>query len=1547
MKINKVVIDIQTLACILILVLFLMILNVRLAHTATILDNVSVISGNWASNAEYSGISPIHHIDYIELYECSDLSPPLSLEFNFKDVRHSNRSLDSGAYTNCASSYHTYSSTYYGNGAKCGPVMDVQDRPTSCYTATYSDIYYLIDGAYTEGPLDYGIVTENRKFNGTSKIRINIDLSKNSKIKLYLYGSLGIVANTPNISPQDFKVNNISPKKVTALYGGVNFNEGRNVYSWQGLAEWEFEFNNSSEFFDLVPNIPYGHGGITFLNIKASVAVPICDLKITSLTGTSDILSPYSGGKVGIKGTLSDSSNQPLTWTLNILDQTFTGSSKSVNEIWNGKYADGTIVEEGEYSATLTAQTADGKCTDSKTINFTVTKAEDGQCGLYVQFGSSAHMASGNLSHSQELFSSRGGALPAGMSLYYNSLDPAKGSLGRGWSHNYDLSLKENSNGSVLISEGNWRHKYYSLANGVYTGRTGNYSALVKNADGTFTLTHKDGQMYTFANGKIATIADRNGNTTTFAYSGGNLATVTDPSGRVITFTYDSANHLTSLTDPSGNAYAFTVGDALTSVTQPDGGVWRYTYDANSFMLTKADPLGNVTSYAYDVQHRVTTSTDPEGKTRSIAYPQTSDSVKSTSFTEKDGGVWNYSYDTQTGYLLAKTDPQGGTTSYGYDANGNRTATANPDGTGTAASYDTSGNMLTSTDALGQTTSYAYNPFGQVTTITDPQGGMTSYGYDAKGNMTGLIDVTGATTTYAYDSKGNVVKVTDPAGQATSFVYDAKGNLAMVTDSSGATTSYAYDAAGNVTSVTDASGAITRVAYDARNRLIKTIDPNGNVTLTTYDANGNKTNDTDANGNVTRYEYNAKNQLIKTIDALNNATTYSYGGSSCPSCGGGNGEKLTALTDANGNSTSYLYDQLGRLEKETDPKGNETGYAYDARNNLVSKTDGNGNTITYSYDVSGRLVKKKYPDNTEETFTYDAKGNILSATNKDIAYNFSYDAAGRMTSSTDSNSRYLQYSYDNTGRKTKTIYPEGSVVNYGYDGTGRLATITNGGGRTYSYSYDKLGRRSKLTYPNGATANYGYDMAGRLTNLIHKTSSDATIASYVYTLDKVGNRLSKTDNDTTTYQYDAIYRLLNALPVKPNGTNKTNGSGTEDYSYDPVGNRITGPQKQNNYSYSAGNQLATDSQLVYGFDNNGNMTAKGKPQTASDNTNRWSYSYDFENRLIKAESKFDHDNVVVSFKYDPLGRRIEKRIEDRNKKPEDATVISYVYDGQAIILQYEATSQKSTATKFVHGPNIDEPLAMQRDANVYFYYSDGLGSITALTDAKQKTIESYSYDSFGNLKNAAKPMQPFTYTGRIWDAEIGLYDYRARTYAPSLGRFIQKDPIGFAGGDANLYGYTQQNPVNYTDPTGLLTSAGALAHYLGGSGTALSMQFNEINTSSVRVTRFLQVQSELKRGCGNRTVRIDSRSSYSTSGDAALTVGGITLRLQGTLTICGCNWSFEGNLRSFDDTYDFNPSTHRSLLGELLTTVGNNLPGKTYTINILGEKPVSTSGTLK
>jgi RHS repeat-associated protein len=1105
---------------------------------------------------------------------------------------------------------------------------------------------------------------------------------------------------------------------------------------------------------------------------------------------------PSSGESIAISGNISDSSGKPVIWTLDIDGNVISGSGKTVASIWDGKDGDDKVVDPGSYTATLTAQIEGGSCSDTETLTFTVEEPPAGQCGLYADFGSSAQMASGALTHSQELFTTSGSVMPLALSLSYDSQDPNVGSLGLGWSHSYDISLKENTDGSMVLHAGSLR-RLYQLVDGTYISQPGDYSTLIKNCDTTFTLTYKDGTIQRFAaDGTLSAIAERNGNTLSFGYSNVNLSTVTDPAGRVATFSYDSDNHLTSVTDSTGAAYTFDYnGGFLSSVTQPDGGVWRYSYDDNAFMLSKTDPQGNVTTYAYDDQHRVIGSVDPEGKTRSIVYPQGTDTTRTTSFTEKDGGVWQYTYDTAAGTLTSKTDPDGGVTSYTYDASGNRLTETLPDGSVTSYSYDSMGNVTSVTDPLGQTTGYSYNGFGQVLTVTDPQGGVSRYGYDDRGNLTSTTDASGAVTSYAYDARGNVTSVTNPLGQTTSISYNTDGTIAAVTDPTGSTSRYGYDASGRIISQTDGNGNSTTLSYNSAGQVVTVTDPKGNSTSYSYDASGNRVSQTDANGIVTRYEYNYRGQVTKTIDALGNATTFTYGANGCSSCGGGI-DKLTALTDANGNTTRYGYDHLGRLIKEGDPLGNVTAYSYDAKGNLIARTDGKGNTTSYSYDGLGRLIKKSYPDATEETYSYDAKGNILSATNPAMGYHFTYDVNDRMANVTDTTGKTISYRYDALGHRTVMTSPEGNTTTYRYDNSGRLAAISDNG--TFTLGYDQLGRRTTLTLPNGDVTRYGYDNNSQLTSLSHTNKAGSVIASNLYTLDKTGNRLSNTTQErSSSYSYDPLYRLTQTVSNTPgysSNTKSTKGTTTavtqqkEYFTYDPVGNRLTSDTNRS-YAYGPANQLVTTNAASYRYDNNGNLIIK----TTAEGTT--TYAWDYDNRMTTVTMP---SGTVAAYRYDPFGRRIEKRVTENGI----TSTTRYLYDYEDILAEYDDSN--TITNRYTHGPGIDEPLALTTAKESYYYHADGLGSIVAMTDASGKVVQTYEYDSFGNLKDLKNRIkQPYSYTGREYDRETNLYYYRARYYDAQVGRFVSKDPISFAGGDVNLYGYVQNNSVNSVDPMGL------------------------------------------------------------------------------------------------------------------------------------------------
>jgi RHS repeat-associated protein len=167
--------------------------------------------------------------------------------------------------------------------------------------------------------------------------------------------------------------------------------------------------------------------------------------------------------------------------------------------------------------------------------------------------------------------------------------------------------------------------------------------------------------------------------------------------------------------------------------------------------------------------------------------------------------------------------------------------------------------------------------------------------------------------------------------------------------------------------------------------------------------------------------------------------------------------------------------------------------------------------------------------------------------------------------------------------------------------------------------------------------------------------------------------------------------------------------------------------------------------------------------------------------------------ATSTYRYDGLGRRIEKIGNGQTRR--------YVYDGEDILLEYDGSNVLQA--RYTHGPGIDEPIAMTRGGANYFYHQDGLGTVTELTDSTGVTAQSYAYDAWGNvLEQTGSIENPYTYTGRELDIETGLSYYRARHYDQRIGRFLQKDPIGFAGGDVNLYTYVGNNPMNRVDPKG-------------------------------------------------------------------------------------------------------------------------------------------------
>jgi RHS repeat-associated protein len=1041
--------------------------------------------------------------------------------------------------------------------------------------------------------------------------------------------------------------------------------------------------------------------------------------------------------------------------------------------------------------------------------------------------GSTVNKGTGRLSHSQKIFSTNTSQpLSLALALNYHSQDFAPSAIGNGWSHSYEMSLQNGAGNSKIFWQGGKRRVYESYNTG-YVSPKGDYSNLVQNGDGSFTLTEKSGFVRQFDNTGVATsIVDRNGNSLIFTYAAGQLASVTDANSRTANFAYDGNGKLTTITDPQGNAYSLAyAGAQLASIINPDTTHWGFVYAGNGLLASKTDPSANSTTYTYDTENRLSQAADPVGKTRSFAlggggsgtaqvgkvpdvYPAPMLPAWNFISTEKDENDWTYTFDARTQRVLSKIDPLGNTTSFSYDRDGNVLSKTEPGIGTTTYTYDGQGNVLSVTDPLGQITTFIYNGYGQVLSVNGAPGSYVIT-YDAAGNLGTLTNPAGETRTYSYDAAGNLTSIANPLGQVLTLAYDGNNNLISSTLPGGAVTQFTYDANGNLLTVTNPLGKVTTFAYDSRNRPITVTDPQGNVSSVEYDGNGNPVSLTDASGKVTTYQYNFQGQATQVQDALNQITALSYGEAGCPSCSGV--DQLNSVTDAKSQQTSFSYDQLGRLVTTTDPLGLATTYSYGATKNPTAITAPDITSISYAYDALQRLTQKTYPDATTATYAYDSRGNLTSSANASVSYSYVYDAANRLTSATDSRGFTIAYQYDAAGKRTSTTLQPGTsdeqVIGYSYDTINRLTGMSSPAG-AFGFGYDLLNRRTRLDYPNGISASYSYDLnTGWLTGIDYQ-SLGLGIAYPQH--DAVGNRLSRSEDGTTTaYAYDDIYQITQA---------KT-GPSEENFVWDAVGNRRGGPTVKEvtdaTYVHNFANQMEQGRKYSYEYDARGNQTRK---YLSADQSKRWEFVWNGENQLTQAKLVNGATSLrTVSFKYDPFGRRIEKQVSQSG----DTLTTRYVYDGEDIILQTQSDGTTTTVTPYVHGPGIDEPLAMIKDGGQpYYYHTDGLGSIVAITDASGNIVQRYSYEAFGQL-TAEYPSfdNIYTYTGREYDKETGLYYYRARYYDAMEGRFISKDPIAIGGNiytqGVNVpfsqyisavtspYRYTENNPTNLVDPWGL------------------------------------------------------------------------------------------------------------------------------------------------
>jgi RHS repeat-associated protein len=1056
-------------------------------------------------------------------------------------------------------------------------------------------------------------------------------------------------------------------------------------------------------------------------------------------------------------------------------------------------------------------------------------------------------------------------AFPYGLSFgrNYNSRNQyKKGVLGWGWSHNHDMTAKIGSDGFLAMGEQfaaqgaasivelfvsvdlatdstqpivklvtmSLADKWWidQLVNNTVTLKVSTSSKVfLKQPDGTYTapasspgiltftagaysLTTPQGVNYNFnTSGQISSFVTPGGVTVTWTYTSGLLTSISNGLGRTLTLNYTSGV-LTSVSDGNGRSvqYALDGSSNLTSFTDANSQVISYQYDQPG-RLTKVflplNPATPIVTNVYDTLSRVQTQANARGQVWTYYFagarteevdPLTNQRVLYFNRLGRTTRSINaLSFEAEMKYdglnrLIETTLPEGNKVVLTYDANNSVLTKTYVPKSGSGLSniqfvytYDSTwAKVKTVVDGNSKTTTFSYDPVnGNLLTVTKPLvGGLTPqavFTYNARGQLLTVTDETGIVTKLNYDV-------------ATEKLTSAVADYSLVGGHLNLTTSFGYDAVGNLNSITDPNTNQTTFVFDNERRRTKVTSaaPFNFVTNVAFDVNGSVTSvqrqlTSAPTWQTTSFTYTISDKILTSVDPVGRTTTWSYDGA----------DRVQTILDAQGRLYQFAYDALNRVSTVTDPSSTVASTKTYTNNGLLKTIkDANNNVTQFAYDGLDRPSVTTFADSTTSQVTsYDGNSNVLTAVRRSgNSIVFTYDALNRVSTKAPAGQPTVTYGYDLANRLTSVSKPvvggdpsSGNFQRF-YDTAGRFFQEQYPDGKTVTHVLDANSNRTKTTWPDGYFVTRTFDQLNRLTNIFLNGSG---ASSLIYAYDQLSRRASVTmgNGASTSYAF-GLNNNLEALTNSFVGSSNTYAM-TYNNSGELVANGVSDtsfvwrPAAAGTVTYGAAdnvNKYPSVGGVGYTYDGNKNLTFDGT----------WTYTFDTENHLVSAVS----GGVTASYVYDPLGRQAQKTVS--------GTATRFVYDGLKLIATYDGSG--TLLNRYVHGPGVDEPaIQVTAGAVQTFFHRDFQGTVVATTNNAGAVVNKYTYSPFG--ESAALSGTIFGYTGQRYDAETGLYYYKARCYSPKIGRFLQTDPIGYGAGDLNLYSYVGNSPLTFKDPLGL------------------------------------------------------------------------------------------------------------------------------------------------